>query len=78
MILYNIYRDYCPEVVEVWHPDLKRILKRYADVTYVTKKQKKARKLWRRKVYDYHCEFDGTVYNDGSFDECGWCDINYR
>lgn len=78
MILYNIYRAYNPEVVEVWHPDLKKILKRYGDVTYVVNKKVKARKPKRRKLYEYHAEIDGIAYCDGTFDERSWCAINYR
>lgn len=77
MKLYNVYWDGCPEVV--WHKDLRKILKRYADVTYVTRKKKcKIKNLFKRKkLYDYNCVFDGSVYRDGSWDERGRCDIWY-
>jgi hypothetical protein len=78
MILYNVYRVNNPEVIEVWHPDLKKILKRYADVTYVVNKKVKARKPKRRKVYDYYCEVAGSAYCDGTFDERSQCWINWR
>lgn len=83
MRLYNVYWDNCPRTVEVWHPDLKKILKRYADVTVSYNKcnRKLKRKLRRqalsRKLYDYRCVVDGSVWNDGSWNERGYCDFWY-
>ena len=82
MILYNVYQPNRVEVVNIWRKDLKKIIKRYADVTYVVNKVNKKKVKFknpfkRRKVYDYRCVFDGSVYHDGYWTEDGRCDIWY-
>jgi len=64
MKLLTIYQGYCPDVIEIWHPDLRRILDRNFKVIVLTKKNKSV-EIVREPVLEYRTNIVGTIYTDG-------------
>lgn len=64
MKLLTIYQGCYPDVVEVWHPDLKKIL--FGSTKVLTLKRKsRSSKVARKPFLEYETNIKGTIFTDG-------------